>query len=37
MAALRPLHGIPILLKDKIVTLDQMEATAGSYALIGAK
>ncbi|KAI1126262.1 glutamyl-tRNA amidotransferase subunit A [Nemania abortiva] len=32
-----PLHGIPILLKDNIVTSDQMEATAGSYALIGAK
>ncbi|KAI1333116.1 glutamyl-tRNA amidotransferase subunit A [Xylariaceae sp. FL0255] len=31
-----PLHGVPILLKDNIVTLDNMEATAGSYALIGA-
>ncbi|TPX12799.1 uncharacterized protein E0L32_006679 [Thyridium curvatum] len=32
-----PLHGVPILLKDNIVTLDSMEATAGSYALKGAK
>ncbi|KAF2655126.1 amidase signature enzyme [Lophiostoma macrostomum CBS 122681] len=33
----RPLLGIPILLKDNIVTLDSMESTAGSMALIGAK
>jgi amidase len=36
-AASSLLHGIPILLKDNIVTLDAMEATCGSYALIGAK
>lgn len=36
-ASYRPLHGVPILLKDNIVTLDSMEATAGSYALKGAK
>jgi amidase len=31
------LHGIPILLKDNIATADQMDNTAGSYALVGAK
>ncbi|PVI00212.1 amidase signature enzyme [Periconia macrospinosa] len=32
------LHGIPIMLKDNIVTLDDsMEATCGSLALVGAK
>ena len=28
---------MPILLKDNIVTLDGMNASAGSYALLGAK
>lgn len=32
-----PLHGIPVLIKDNIGTADQMETTAGSLALIGAK
>ncbi|KAG0647866.1 amidase [Hyphodiscus hymeniophilus] len=32
-----PLHGIPMLIKDNIATNDQMNTTAGSYALIGAK
>lgn len=32
-----PLHGIPILIKNNIATDDQMENTAGSYALVGAK
>ncbi len=32
-----PLHGIPILIKDNIATADQMETTAGSLALVGAK
>ena len=32
-----PLHGIPILIKDNIATADQMETTAGSLALLGAK
>jgi amidase len=32
-----PLHGIPLLLKDNIVTLDEMNTTCGSYALVGAK
>src|SRR4029077_18649239 len=32
-----PLHGIPILIKDNIATNDQMETTAGSLALLGAK
>ncbi|KAK5658137.1 hypothetical protein OQA88_2109 [Cercophora sp. LCS_1] len=32
-----PLHGVPIVLKDNIVTLDKMEATAGSCVLLGAK
>ncbi len=30
-----PLHGIPILLKDNIATLDRMQTTAGSLALLG--
>lgn len=34
---LGPLHGIPILLKNNIATLDGMPNTAGSYALVGAK
>lgn len=32
-----PLHGVPILLKDNIGTADQMETTAGSLALVGAR
>jgi Asp-tRNA(Asn)/Glu-tRNA(Gln) amidotransferase A subunit family amidase len=32
-----PLHGIPILIKDNIATMDKMNNTAGSYALLGAK
>ncbi len=32
-----PLHGIPILLKDNIATIDPMETTAGSLALVGAR
>lgn len=31
-----PLHGVPLLLKDNIVS-KEMEATAGSFALLGAK
>ncbi|KAK6542318.1 hypothetical protein TWF694_006277 [Orbilia ellipsospora] len=31
-----PLHGVPILIKDNIATLDKMNTTAGSYALLGA-
>lgn len=30
-----PLHGVPVLLKDNIGTLDQLNTTAGSYALFG--
>ena len=30
-----PLHGIPVLLKDNIATLDRMNTTAGSLALEG--
>src|SRR3984957_19413328 len=33
----RPLHGIPILIKDNIDTADRMMTTAGSLALVGAK
>ncbi|KAK0736498.1 amidase signature domain-containing protein [Apiosordaria backusii] len=33
----RPLHGVPFLLRDNIITLDQMQGTAGSHALLGAK
>ncbi|MDP9296425.1 MAG: amidase [Actinomycetota bacterium] len=32
-----PLHGIPILLKDNVATLDRMQTTAGSLALLGSK
>lgn len=32
-----PLHGIPVLIKDNIATLDRMETTAGSLALVGAR
>ncbi|KAF2206290.1 hypothetical protein CERZMDRAFT_53478 [Cercospora zeae-maydis SCOH1-5] len=34
---LGPLHGIPILIKNNIATADQMNNTAGSYSLLGAK
>ncbi|KAF2124656.1 amidase signature enzyme [Dothidotthia symphoricarpi CBS 119687] len=30
-----PLHGIPFIVKDNIATKDQMETTAGSWALMG--
>ena len=32
-----PLHGIPVLIKDNIATMDAMETSAGSLALVGAK
>ena len=32
-----PLHGIPVLLKDNIATVDQMQTTAGSLALMGSR
>jgi amidase len=31
------LHGIPILIKNNIATMDYMNNTAGSYSLLGAK
>lgn len=31
-----PLHGVPILIKNNIATLDKMGTTAGSFALYGA-
>ncbi|KAM3415832.1 hypothetical protein BST61_g9339 [Cercospora zeina] len=34
---LGPLHGIPLLLKDNIATYDEMNNTAGSYVLLGAR
>ena len=30
-----PLHGVPILIKDTMATLDRMQTTAGSFALLG--
>ena len=30
-----PLHGIPFLVKDNIASKDNMETTAGSWALVG--
>lgn len=32
-----PLHGIPVLIKDNIATLDRLQTTAGSLALVGAR
>src|SRR5207237_6883014 len=32
-----PLHGIPILVKDNIATLDNMQTTAGSLALYNSR
>lgn len=32
-----PLHGIPIIIKNNIATADQMDNTAGSYSLAGAR
>ena len=32
---LGPLHGIPVLLKDNIGSGDQMQTSAGSFALVG--
>src|SRR5215471_7519535 len=32
---LGPLHGIPVLVKDNVDTGDQMQTTAGSFALVG--
>ncbi len=32
-----PMHGIPVLIKDNIDTADNMETTAGSFALMDAK
>jgi len=34
---LSPLHGIPILIKNNIATDDEMNNTAGSWSLLGAK
>ncbi|RYP10609.1 hypothetical protein DL764_000579 [Monosporascus ibericus] len=30
-----PLHGVPVLVKDNIATMDAMQTTAGSWALLG--
>ena len=32
-----PMHGIPVVLKESIGTLDTMETTAGSLALVGSR
>lgn len=36
-AGSKPLHGVPVLVKNNIATFDLMNNTAGSYALLGAK
>ena len=33
----RPLHGVPILVKDNIATKDKLDTSAGSHALLGSK
>ena len=33
----RPLHGIPILVKDNIATKDRLDVSAGSDALLGSR
>jgi amidase len=33
----RPLHGLPILIKNNIATADKMNNTAGSWSLVGAR
>jgi amidase len=33
----RPLHGLPILIKNNIATADEMNNTAGSWSLVGAR
>lgn len=35
--ATSPLHGLPILIKNNIATADQMNNTAGSFSLLGAR
>lgn len=37
LVELGELHGIPVLLKDTIGTNDELNTTAGSYALLGSK
>lgn len=32
-----PMHGIPVLLKENIATVDKMQTTAGSLALLGSR
>ncbi|KAL1598172.1 hypothetical protein SLS59_007182 [Nothophoma quercina] len=32
-----PLHGLPVLIKNNIATADEMNNTAGSFSLLGAK
>ncbi len=32
-----PLYGIPVLLKDNIATIDKMQTSAGSLALLGSR
>lgn len=36
-SATKPLHGIPLLIKDNIDTADRMHTTAGSLALLGSR
>ncbi|POR38290.1 Amidase [Tolypocladium paradoxum] len=37
VTASKPLHGVPVLVKNNMATYDSMNTTAGSYALLGAK
>lgn len=33
----RPLHGVPILLKDNILTFEHLSTTSGSFSLLGTR
>ena len=37
LTSISPLHGLPVLIKNNIATADEMNNTAGSFSLLGAK